>query len=97
MFDFFSSAKTFSTWQGQSARFPDALKSNSLHPQLLPITKFAVSTGCTGSRNSLDGALQMTVPQPDTQTRPHQIERPLAEQPTHRKETRKWEETELGN
>jgi hypothetical protein len=60
---FFSSAETFSTWQGQAARFPDALKSNSLQPKLLPSTKFAVSTGCTGNQNPLDAALQMTVPQ----------------------------------
>lgn len=86
---FFSSAETLSTWQGQAARFPDALKSISLQPKLLPRTKFTVSTGCTGNQNPLDAPLQMTVPQPETQTRAHQIKRPVAQHPTLRKETRK--------
>jgi len=34
---------------------------------------------------------------PDTQTRAHQIKRPLAQHPTHSKEMRKSEETELGH
>jgi hypothetical protein len=55
--------RTFSRWQGQAARFPDALKSNSLQPKLLPSTKFAVSTGCTWSQNPFDAALQMTMPE----------------------------------
>jgi hypothetical protein len=76
-------------WQGQAARLPDALKSKSLQPKLLPGAKFAVSTGCTGNQNPLNGALQMTVRQPDTQTRARQIKRPLAQHPTLRKETRK--------
>jgi len=78
-----------STWQGQAARFPDALKSNSLEPKLLPSTKFAVCTGCTGRQNPFDAALQMTVPEPDTQIRAHDIKRPRAQHPTLRKETRK--------
>jgi hypothetical protein len=93
----FSSAETLSRWQGGAARFPDALKSNSLQTQLLPSTKFAVSTGCTGNQNPLDAALQMTMPQPDTQTSAHQIKHPLAQHPTLRNETHKKEETELGN
>ncbi|CAK9224429.1 unnamed protein product [Sphagnum troendelagicum] len=81
--------ETFTTWQGHAARFPDALKSNCLQPQPLPTTKFAVNTGCTGNRKPLDAALQMTVPQRETQTSAHQIKRRLAQYPTRRKETRK--------
>jgi hypothetical protein len=76
---FFSVAETSSTWQGEAARFPDALKSNSLQPnKLMPSTKFAVSTRGTGNQNPVDAALQMTVPQLDTQTSAHEIKRPLA-------------------
>jgi len=85
MFDFFPLQKRSAG--GKVKQLVSLILSNQTPSNVS--TKFAVITGCTGNRKPLDGALQMTVPQPDTQTRAHQIKRPLAQHPTRRKETRK--------
>jgi hypothetical protein len=65
MFDFFPLQKRAA--RGKVKQLVSLMLSNPTpsNLKLLPNTKFAVNTGCTGNQNPWDAALPMTVRQPD--------------------------------